>query len=207
MSKLVWNAIVKNESAIIDRCVKSLVPHIDGAVIVDTGSTDGTPERIQQLFAEALLPVQISHAPFENFEQARNAALKAARDSDLAWDYLVLADADMELKVHRSDWVNGAKGLSYDLKQTAGAISYFNRRLVSRGATGWYVGHTHEYLDVPSAGSLAAAEFIDHADGANRSEKISRDIALLTAALKTETRPSLIQRYHFYLASSYYDSG
>ena len=42
--KLVWNAIVKNEAAIIERCVNSLLPHIDGAVVVDTGSTDGTPD-------------------------------------------------------------------------------------------------------------------------------------------------------------------
>jgi glycosyltransferase involved in cell wall biosynthesis len=203
----VWNAIVKNEAAIIDRCIKSLLPHVDGAVIVDTGSTDGTPRQIIQLFNAVNKPIRLQHVPFENFEQARNAALKVARESDLEWDYLLLADADMELKVYKPDWINGAKGLSYDLKQTAGSVGYYNRRLVSRRATGWYIGCTHEYLDVETAGHLDGAEFIDHADGANRPDKFSRDIALLEQALKTETREGLIQRYHFYLGQSYFDSG
>ena len=51
MAKLAWNAIVKNEAAVIERCVKSLLPHIDCAIVVDTGSTDGTPDIIQSLFA------------------------------------------------------------------------------------------------------------------------------------------------------------
>ena len=62
-------------------------------------------------------------------------------------------------------------------------------------ATGWYVGVTHEYLDVASAGIIDGAEFVDHADGANRPDKFSRDIALLEEALKTETRPGMIERY------------
>lgn len=205
--KLIWNAIVKNESAVIERCVKSLLPHINGAVIVDTGSTDGTPQLIQQLFDAADLPVEITRAPFKNFEQARNEALRCARISRMEWDYLLLADADMELRVDKKSWLNGEKGLSYDVRQTAGALGYFNRRLLSRHATGWYVGVTHEYLDVASAGPLDGAEFIDHADGANRPDKISRDIALLEEALQTETRSGLIERYHFYLAGSYYDLG
>ena len=55
-------------------------------------------------------------------------------------------------------------------------------------------------------GILPSIEFIDHADGANRPAKFQRDIDLLIAALKTETDPGLIQRYHFYLAQTYFDS-
>jgi glycosyltransferase involved in cell wall biosynthesis len=207
MSKLVWNAIVKNEAAIIDRCINSLLPHIDGAIIVDTGSTDGTPDILISRFREAKKPIRLERVPFENFQQARNEALKAARNSDLKWDYLLLSDADMELKVSKTNWLNGAKGLSYDIKQTAGAIGYFNRRVVSCRASGEYVGVTHEYLDVATDGILDGVEFVDHADGANRPEKFSRDIALLEKALETETRPGLIQRYHFYLGQSYFDAG
>lgn len=205
--KLVWNAILKNEAKVIERCVRSLLPHIDAAIVVDTGSSDGTDTILSELFAAAGKPCELYRAPFVNFEQARNMALQVARDSDLPWDYLLLCDADMELKVSKPDWLNGEKGLSYDLKQTAGSLGYFNRRLVSRGAAGWYVGVTHEYLDVVSAGVLDGAEFVDHADGANRPDKLKRDIALLETALKTETREGLIQRYNFYLAQSYFDLG
>ena len=204
-AKLVWNAIVKNEAKVITRCVESLLPHIDGAVVVDTGSTDGTPERLRELFDAAGKPLEVSPAPFVDFEQARNEALRCARISRMEWDYLLLSDADMELKVLKPDWINGAKGLSYDVRQTAGSLGYYNRRLVSRRATGWYIGTTHEYLDIPADGVLDGAVFIDHADGANRPDKFQRDVDLLEKALQTETRPGVIQRYHFYLAQSYFD--
>jgi hypothetical protein len=78
---------------------------------------------------------------------------------------------------------------------------------VHRSAAGRFVGVTHEYLDVPTAGRLDGAEFIDHADGANRPDKLARDIALIEQALRTETRPGLIERYTFYLAQTYFDLG
>jgi glycosyltransferase involved in cell wall biosynthesis len=205
---LVWNAIVKNEAAIIDRCVRSLLPHVDGAIVIDTGSSDDTPERITELFNKAGKSIEIHYAPFFAFDQARNKALEFARGSPLKWDYLLLADADMELKISDPDWtrqLNG--GLSYDMYQTAGSVRYVNRRVVSRHATGNYMGVTHEYLAIESAGKLEGAEFNDHADGSNRAAKFQRDIDLLEQALKTETDPGLIQRYHFYLAQSFFDKG
>jgi glycosyltransferase involved in cell wall biosynthesis len=207
MTKLVWNAIFKNESKILKRCVDSLLPHIDGAVLVDTGSTDNSVEFLEKLFADAGKPLELLTTPFINFEQARNAALEAARASPLEWDYLLLADADMELKVSAPDWINGHRGQAYDMRQTAGALSYYNRRLVHRSAACRFVGVTHEFLDVPTAGMLDGAEFIDHADGANRPDKLARDVALIEQALLTETRPGLVERYTFYLAQTYFDLG
>jgi len=40
------NMIVKNESEVITRCLKSVLPLIDYWVISDTGSTDGTQKII-----------------------------------------------------------------------------------------------------------------------------------------------------------------
>jgi len=208
--QLFWNAIVRNESARIERCVRSLLPVIDGAIIVDTGSTDGTSGLIFELFDKVQKPVEVHSAPFVNFEQARNEALRRARDSKLPWDWLLLVDADMEL-IHgqpglRED-LEKLSGLSYDMRQVAGTLSYYNRRLVSRQATGNYVGVTHEFLDVPTSGIVNGCYFLDHADGSNRPEKYKRDIELLREALKTETRLGLLQRYLFYLAQSYFDAG
>jgi glycosyltransferase involved in cell wall biosynthesis len=204
--KLAWNAIVKNEAKVIERCVRSLLPHIDCAIVVDTGSTDSTPELLMKLFAAAGKPLELRYAPFENFEQARNEALRIARVSPLDWQYLILVDADMEL-VAKPGWCNGLTGLSYDLLQKAGSVAYWNRRLVSRQAAGWYIGVTHEFLDVESAGKIESAHFVDHYDGSNRSDKYKRDIELLEKALETETRPGLVQRFNFYLGQSYFDAG
>lgn len=206
--KLGWNAIVKDEAAVIGRCLNSLLPHIDCGIVVDTGSTDGTPELIKGMFAAASKPVEVVGSPFKNFEQARNMALRVARASQLPWDYLLLSDADMELQVQRPDWLSGLNGGgAYDMRQSAGTVAYYNRRLVNRTATGQYVGVTHEFLDIPTAGVIDGAIFIDHADGSNRPGKFERDIALLEEALETETRPGLVERYTFYLAQSYFDAG
>ena len=113
----------------------------------------------------------------------------------------------MELKVNTPDWRTMNGGMAYDVEQVAGSTRYWNRRIVSRAATGVYKSPTHEYLDIPPAGRLTGAWFCDHADGANRPAKLTRDIILLQEALRTETDPGLRQRYNFYLGQSYYDLG
>lgn len=206
--RLVWNAIVRNESARIARCVDSLLPHVDGAVIVDTGSTDGTQEVIRQAFEAAGKHVTIQQAPFEDFSQARNVALRALRESSVAWDYALLCDADMELVVDDPSWTSKLNGgPAYDVKQVAGSMVYWNRRLMHWSATGNYLCPTHEYLDVPTAGTVDGLWFRDHADGANRPGKFKRDIELLERALQDEQNPGLRQRMTFYLAQSYRDAG
>ena len=45
--RICLNMIVKNESAVIERCLASLRDHIDAWVIVDTGSTDDTMDKIR----------------------------------------------------------------------------------------------------------------------------------------------------------------
>ena len=145
---------------------------------------------------------------FLNFAQARNVALIAAQASQLDFDYLLLSDADMELVVEDPAWIKKLNGgPAYDVKQVAGSLVYWNRRLLSRSAGGRYECPTHEYLDVPTAGTLNGIWFRDYADGACRPGKLERDVILLEEALRTETRPGLIERIHFYLAQSYLDLG
>src|SRR5215472_9642715 len=107
MPRLCWSAIVKDESARIERCVRSLLPYVDCAIVLDTGSTDDTPGIIKRMFREAGKQVEVWEHPFEDFAASRNRALEAARNSKIAWDYVLLVDADMELKVENPDWLNG----------------------------------------------------------------------------------------------------
>ncbi len=201
---LALNMIVRNESGRIERCLNSIVDHIVAAVIVDTGSTDETVRLMEQTFASANIPYRIYRRPFINFMQARNVALDCARSSDLKFDNILLTDADMELVVEDPKCFDNLTGPSYDIIQKAGALSYHNRRIVSRNTTGGYRGVTHEYLDLPSAGCLAGVHFVDHADGSNRADKFGRDIALLLADLRSDPANA---RSWFYLAQSYRDNG
>lgn len=203
--RLCLNMIVKNEAARIERALASVAPYISSYCILDTGSTDGTQELIERYFSAhpGRIPGKIHRGQFENFEQARNDALQFARFMG-DWDYLLLMDADMELVVDAPNVFSDISGPSFDMMQRAGTLVYANRRLLSAKALGQYRGVTHEYLDVPSAGLIQGAHFIDHADGSNRVDKFKRDIDLLIAAL---IREPTNERYWFYLAQSYRDAG
>jgi glycosyltransferase involved in cell wall biosynthesis len=204
--RLCLNMIVKNEMANLERCLGSVVEHICCWVIGDTGSTDGTQDFVIAFFAERNLPGELHSFPFHNFEQARNAALDHAYASSLEYDYLLFADADMELVIEDPGFGASLAAAGYWLLQrTAGGLSYWNTRLVRRDAGARYKGVTHEYVDLPGdCGQLQGIWYKDYASGSNRVDKFERDIRLLTAALEQEPES---HRYWFYLAQSYRDAG
>ncbi|RYE10356.1 MAG: glycosyltransferase [Hyphomicrobiales bacterium] len=196
--------IVRNEAAIIERALASVATQLSYWVVCDTGSTDGTQDIVQRFFRERGIPGELHEFPFENFSSARNRALDAARRSAGRFDYLLLMDADMELRVVEDAFRAGLGQHAYQVRQKAG-ISYYNTRLVRRDVPATYKGVTHEYLELPSpAARLDAIWFADGANGSNRVGKFDRDAALLTDALKSEPDNA---RYVFYLAQSYRDAG
>jgi glycosyltransferase involved in cell wall biosynthesis len=48
--------IVRDEAHVVERCLDSVRPLIDGAVIVDTGSRDGTPEIVRAYLVRHGIP-------------------------------------------------------------------------------------------------------------------------------------------------------
>ncbi len=202
---LCLNMIVKNEMANLGRCLRAVADHITCWVIGDTGSTDGTQDFVKSFFAERGIPGELHSFPFLNFGQARNAALEHAAASNLSYDYLLFADADMELVVEDRDFRAKLEEPGYRLIQKSDSLTYWNTRLVRRDAGARYHGVTHEYIDVPGgAKELRGVWYKDHASGSNRVEKFQRDIDLLSKALEQE--PDNV-RYWFYLAQSYRDAG
>jgi glycosyltransferase involved in cell wall biosynthesis len=207
--KLCLNMIVKNEAARIERALKSYMPYIESAMVIDTGSVDDTKEVIARTFADAGKPFAIKDAPFETWSQARNVALDEGRRLAKlhGYDALLLADADMELVVTDAvTFRNFTTPTSLDMYQDGGGISYLNRRIVSVNTTGYYRGATHEYLDIEASAQVPhdVAYFIDHADGSNRPDKYKRDIRLLLDDLKKDPDNG---RTFYYLAQSYRDAG
>jgi glycosyltransferase involved in cell wall biosynthesis len=86
---LCLNMIVKNEAPVIARCLASLRPIIDYWVIVDTGSTDGTQDKIRTLMAD--LPGELHERPWRDFAHNRTEALELARPHG---EYVLIIDAD-----------------------------------------------------------------------------------------------------------------
>src|SRR5665647_1325667 len=99
MVKICLNMIVKNESKIITRLFDTLLPIIDFWIISDTGSTDNTPQIIEEYFKEKNVPGNLYHHTWKNFGHNRDLSLKCAQNSAYDFDYILLLDADMKLVI------------------------------------------------------------------------------------------------------------
>lgn len=203
--RICLNMIVRNEAAIVLRALRSALGTVDCCVICDTGSTDATVALVRSFCAAHGLACEVHEFAFVDFGQARNEALARARRSALAFDYLLLFDADMELVVERADALCGLAADGASVRQVSGTLAYDNVRVLRRSADARYVGATHEALAV--AGEVVRLDglhFVDHADGGNRPEKLARDERLLRAALARDAGDA---RAMFYLAQTLREAG
>ena len=212
MPSLCLNMIVKNESAIITRLLKSVLPLIDTYCICDTGSTDDTISVIKTFFDSHNISGKIVSEPFRDFGYNRTFSLKQCDGLPNA-DYLLLMDADMILKIQDSlsitEFKSSLTSDAYYVNQGTPNFFYKNIRIVKNGKDISYVGVTHEYVNLPSGRVIdnipMTQLFInDVGDGGSKTEKYDRDIRLLTQGLTDD--PNNV-RYIFYLANSYKDSG
>jgi tetratricopeptide (TPR) repeat protein len=203
---LCLNMIVKNESKIITRLFDSVLPIIDCYCICDTGSTDNTVQIIIDYFASKGIQGKVVSEPFKNFCYNRNYALKAC---DGMSDYVLLMDADMVLEINEFDKKMLLTADSFSLIQGSNSLQYQNLRIIKNDGQYSYCGVTHEYINTPSNSKTALLDknvlFIrDHGDGGAKHDKFERDIRLLLDGIKEEPNN---ERYYFYLANSYHDSG
>lgn len=76
--------IVKNEEAVLDRCLRSITNHVDEIVIVDTGSTDAT-KSIAFKYTNKVFDFKW----INDFSAARNEAIKHATGK-----FILILDAD-----------------------------------------------------------------------------------------------------------------
>jgi tetratricopeptide (TPR) repeat protein len=202
--RICLNMIVRDEAAVIERCLASVRPHIDSWVIVDTGSVDDTPRRIERALAG--IPGELHHRPWRNFGHNRGEALELARGKG---DYLLFIDADEQLGAEPGAKWPALFEPAYSLETRFAELRYDRVSLVSTALPWRWVGVLHEYLDAgrPVNQPRIAGFWIDVApDGARSGDpkKYEKDAAVLEEALKQEPQNA---RYVFYLAQSYRDAG
>jgi tetratricopeptide (TPR) repeat protein len=201
------NMIVKNESKIITRLLKSVETLVDCYCICDTGSTDNTIHVISEFFGSRNIPGKIVSEPFINFEYNRNFALRSCVGMS---DYVLLLDADMVLQIKPSfDKYLLLKYDSFLILQGSESFYYHNMRIIKNTGQYKYEGVTHEYINTPPNTTSYNIDknmlFInDIGDGGSKSNKFERDVELLKKGI--EEHPNH-DRYHFYLANSYFDLG
>ena len=193
--------IVKDEDAVISRCLNSLKPFIDHWVICDTGSTDLTKETIKEELSG--IPGDLHEVPWVDFGHNRTELLRLAQGKA---DYVLLIDADEVLLVHDENFKRKLDLDSY-LVKFEGDLEWRQKKLIKNDISWRYEGVTHEYItsDQDKAfGPIDSISLNHFCDGSRRPEKFEEDIRLLRGGLKNEPDN---ERYWFYLAQSLFDLG
>ena len=202
--------MVRNESRILERCLKSVESFVDAFCIHDTGSTDNTVEIAKKFLEDGNRKGCITVSTWKDFGTNRTTSFQAAQDYlrpngwDLTMTYGLLLDADMifragSLKSHPLG------DIGYSVVQCAGTLEYPNCRLVRMDYPWKCIGVTHEYWngDVPKL-EKDICWIEDHNDGGCKSDKFERDARLLEQGLQ-EDKDNV--RYMFYLAQTYHSLG
>ena len=198
--------IVKNESAVIERCLNSARSHIDSWIIVDTGSDDDTCVRVQRTLAA--VPGRLEHRPFVSFGDNRTELMELAYRERADW--LLLLDADMVLEVEGDlhELLSQKTRREILLVDVIGGDTELPMPHLVRGNRHWrFEGVSHDALTTagrPRPGRIPAVRIRHFADGWSRGDKYERDRRLLEA--EYERNPG-DPRNLFYLAQTYRDLG
>lgn len=198
------NMIVKDESAVITRCLGSLKPLIDYWVIVDTGSSDGTQKIIKEFMKD--IPGELHERPWKNFGHNRDEALMFAKDKG---DYVLFIDAD-EIFEYAPDFTFPELDKHfYYITTHFNGTKYGRVQLINNHLDWHWKGVLHEALTCPRAFTSDTLKGINnkvYTDGARSKDpkKFEKDAAALEEALIDEPNNT---RYTFYLAQSYRDAG
>lgn len=196
--------IVKDETAVIERCLTSVKPLIKYWVIVDTGSTDGTQELIRKIMAD--IPGELHERKWINFGHNRNEALQLAKDKG---DYILIIDADETLVYDPSFKLPLLNKDFYYIETQLSGTKYGRTQLIKSSLAWQWKGVLHEALystEAKSKATIKGIANIPRNDGARSKDpdKFKKDARILEEALLKEPDNT---RYAFYLAQSYRDAG
>ena len=209
------NMIVKNEGHIIkDTLTKLLnkIPLIDYWVISDTGSTDKTKEVIIEFFKERNISGELFDDNWKDFGYNRTLALEHAYKKSR---FLLVFDADDEIC---GDFVLPDLKLdSYHFQfGDANGVSYTRTQIVNNNKRWKYVGVLHEIItciEQTHSNDIIKGNYytISGKSGARSLDpnKYLKDALILEKAYYEAKKngDTLCDRYGFYCANSYYDSG
>ncbi len=201
--------IVKDEAQVIERCLASIRNRIDHWLVIDTGSTDGTPDLVRRALAD--VPGRLYERPWVDFAYNRTEAVQAAR---VGADYTLLLDAD-EILVGPDDF--GWPQLETDVVELAHMAGNSTRRhtaLLSNRRSWEFSGVLFERLRSAAEDSrsflpdVIVREFSDGArhTGVTPIERNTLDARVLEAALKADDGRVDPLHHRYRLATCYRDS-
>lgn len=205
--KICLTMIVKDEAHVLERCLGALKPHIDCALIIDTGSTDSTVELIPKLLDD----VTIEHSPFISFRHNRTELLERARVLYPKADYHLMMDADDTWVVDDDFKWPVLTEDSYEIWHKHGSLAWWRPQILRASKPFRYEGAAHEYATCDEAFSRAKLEGVFvrcGSDGARRKNEPLKKYERVAGILEREYQEDPSKpRTVFYLAQSYRDSG
>ena len=202
-STICLNMIVKNEAHIINRCLQSIIPHVDYWVISDTGSTDGTQDIIKQVMKD--IPGELIEHEWKDFGHNRDQVLQHSKGKA---DYILTIDADEWLEFEDGMSFKNLSADSYYIIKDQGGKRYWVRNIVKNNM-GWkWHGVLHECLECLNSKTYddfdgAVIQARQEGARAHDPNTYRKDAAILTKALIDEPENT---RYQFYLAQSLRDA-
>jgi len=185
--------IVRNESKVIERCLKS-VKDVDNIVVLDTGSTDSTPEICIKNKAKVYYDVWR-----DNFAEARNKALEYCTS-----DWIFSIDADEyvtpgTIKFIR-EFIKKNKGNVFTCYVRTGDTLSIQPRIFRNNPTKIYwKGAAHNYINY-AADKHINIEITSTSEGYSHKNDPDRGIRILRKSLEKD--PNAI-REMYYLGLEY----
>ncbi len=207
MPRLGLHMIVKDESPVIERCLRSVLPLVDWWVVSDTGSSDGTQDLVRRTMSG--VPGTLIERPWVSFGHNRQEALDAARalEHAAADDYVLWIDADEQL-VDLPESLPTLTQDGYHLEVEYAGTRYQRLAVVRLGRPWTWRGAIHEYLDLPDAtlGHLPAPRVLVRREGARSRdpETYRKDAEVIEDELRRDPDDPRMQ---FYLGQSWRDAG
>lgn len=199
---IVSTTLCKNNEAIIQDALRSVLGHVDACVLIDTGCSDATVEKAREVAGDKLI---VREWTWKNdFAAARNYSLKVAEECGATW--AVTLDSDERIHWNGVDLhqVLDPEMVVYSMYQRDG--TYEKPRIIQIGKNASWEGATHEYLNSRGrAITLKGAVFSELGKSIQDSKhKFERDIEILIDQIRKDPNNS---RWHFYLGDSYRNSG
>lgn len=200
--------IVKNEEAFLDQCLRSIRDYVDEIIVVDTGSTDKTPE-IARRYTD-----KVYFHPWENsFSKARNQSIEYA-----TCDWIFIIDGDEELLPDSGprlrETVRNAGEADAFMVNTISTYAngtkrarHNSERLFRNNGIIRYEGIVHNRVVGPKCIKPSKIEVMHYGydvDEKKAYEKFLRTTGLLKKQIAEEPHNPMP---HHYLAASYYARG
>lgn len=223
-TKIVMISMFKNESKVIRNMLESCYEYIDYWIIQDNGSTDGTPDIVNEFFKEKNIPGFIYKVDegWVSFGWNRDHLLQTCLKTDHGCDWILKMDCDETLEVDEDfDWslLDDTTIQSFHITAKAPGVIYY-RAWMWNARLPWKFNHdvAHETISLEMNGIGENFQRVNlptsfrHVSPGGGGESYDVPTKYVSDSLKLEEKlirenSLLSDTYHFwYIGKSYYDS-